>query len=61
MKWTKKSKKHGSFKAYAASMFRTNSFHHGSYSILLSCIVIALAIIVNLVVSVLPSSVINLI
>lgn len=60
MKWTKKSKKHGSFKAYAASMFRTNSFHHGSYSVLLSCIVIALAIIVNLVVSVLPSSIINL-
>ncbi len=57
MKHLKKSQKRGSFKTYAASMFRTNSFHHGSYSILLSCIVIVLAILVNLVVSALPTSI----
>lgn len=67
MNWNKKEKtqkqteqkKRRSFKEYAASMFQTNSFHHGSYSILLSCIVIALAIIVNLVVNALPSSMIH--
>lgn len=68
MKWFKKTnteqqaeqKQRRSFKAYAVSMFQTNSFHHGSYSILLSCIVIALAIIVNMAVNALPSSMINI-
>ena len=56
----KKKKSRGSFKSYAASMFQTHSFRHGSYSILLSCIVIALAIIVNMVANALPSSMTNI-
>lgn len=58
---TQKTKRsQGSLKARTASMFQTNSFHHGSYSILLSCIVIALAIIVNMAVRALPSSITNI-
>lgn len=56
----KQKKSTGSFRSYAASMFQTNSFHHGSYSVLLSCIVIALAIIINMVVHALPSSITNI-
>lgn len=54
MKWTKNFKKH------AASMFQTSTFHHGSYSVMLSCVVIALAILVNLAVSALPASMIHI-
>jgi hypothetical protein len=52
--------KQNKFKSYAASLFKTNSSHHGSYSVMLSCVVIALAIIVNLAVSALPSSIISI-
>ena len=53
MKWNK-------IKSYTVSLFKTNASHHGSYSAMLSCIVIALAIIINMAVSALPSSLINI-
>lgn len=53
MKWNK-------VKQYISSLFKTNSSHHGSYSAALSCIVIAIAIIVNMAVQALPSSMIQI-
>lgn len=53
MKWNK-------IKNYVSSLFKTNNSHHGSYSVMLSCIVIALAIIVNMAVNALPSTVKNI-
>ena len=53
MKWNK-------IKNYVSSLFKTNNSHHGSYSVMLSCVVIALAIIVNTAVNALPSTMKNI-
>ncbi|MDD7388277.1 MAG: GldG family protein [Lachnospiraceae bacterium] len=53
MKWNK-------IKNYVSSLFKTNNSHHGSYSAVLSCIVIALAVIVNMAANALPSTVKNI-
>lgn len=52
--------KFSKIKSYTASLFRTNASHHGSYSVMLSCVVIAIAIIVNMAVSAMPSSMKNI-
>jgi hypothetical protein len=55
MKLLKKKEHNPQNKKSVKSMFNTHDFHHGSYSVLLSVVVIVVALLINLAVGQLPS------